>query len=138
MTDDASTGQGRRAETARLLGVDPGLIDYIDDDASVDGPRDQAGAVAPQGSDESVSEVEIAAAESRSLIVPNRISYGVYLQTAGFGPGGTLWKWVSLRDVCTRGLPTVPIYIAWYERAGWCRRPQTDAYDIRWKIYWRA
>jgi hypothetical protein len=137
MADDASNGQGRRAETARVLGVDPDLLDYIDDE-SVNQTRDQAGGEAPEGSDESVSETEIAAAESRSLIVPNRISYGVYLQQGGFGPGGTLWTWVSLRDVCTRGLWTVPIYIAWYERAGWCRRPQTDSYDIRWKIYWRA
>ena len=138
MNEDTPSGEERRAETARLLSVHPDELDYIGDglDEEIGEQTDEE---APP-SDEEVPEIEVAASEARGLVVPNRISYGVYLQVVGFDGNRTRWAWKGLRDVCTH----TTWYYLWsdsfsrYERAGWCRRPQTDTYDIRYKIYWRA
>ncbi len=135
--NDPRSGEERRAETARVLSVHPDELDYIGDELDEE-IAEQTGEEAPP-SDEEVPEIEVAAAEARGLVVPNRISYGVYLQPAGFDGYQTLWAWMGLRDVCTH----TGWHYLWsssisrFERAGWCRRPQTDAYDIRHKIYWR-
>jgi len=128
----------RLMETARILGIRADELDYLGEDLSA-GIEIISDTDIPFGN-EDVSEIEIAAAKSRSLIVPNRISYGVYLQQSGFSGGRVQYKWMGLTDTCTH---TSWSYlwddsISRWERAGWCRRPQTDAYDIRWKIYWRA
>lgn len=135
---DQGSGSDRRTETARLLSLQAEEVDYLGGDlpANTESTTEDE----PPAGDENVPEIEIAAAESRGLVVPNRISYGVYLQPVGFDGNRQRWAWMNLRDTCTHTFWT---YI-WsdsinrWERAGWCRRPQTDAYDIRWKIYWRA
>lgn len=136
--NDQDPGSDRRTETARLLSLQAEDLDYLGDDlpAATEATTEED---LPAG-DEDVPEIEIAAAESRGLVVPNRISYGVYLQAVGFRGNSVLWAWKGLRDTCTHTWWTYmwSDSINRWERAGWCRRPQTDAYDIRWKIYWRA
>lgn len=136
--NDQDPDSDRRTETARLLSLQAEELDYLGDGLATATEATTEDEL-PAG-DEDVPEIEIAAAESRGLVVPNRISYGVYLQSVGFNGNSVLWAWKGLRDTCTH---TSWIFM-WsdsinrWERAGWCRRPQTDAYDIRWKIYWRA
>ena len=133
-----SQGSNERSETAWQLGLREEELDYLGDDESTASEATPTEDL-PAG-DEEVPEIEIAAAESRGLVVPNRISYGVYLQRAGFDGPSVLWKWLPVGDNCVRG----EWFFMWnssinrFERSGWCRRPQTDSYDIRHKIYWRA
>jgi hypothetical protein len=131
MSDDARIKDKELA--ASLLGISVSELYYLDETD----PR-QLSAVEPTETEDVVPEIELAAAEARGAVVPNRISYGVYLRAAGFDGTRTLYTWLG-PDCARTGW-----YILWsdrinrWERAGWCRRPQTDAYDIRWKIYWRA
>ena len=129
---------GRRTETASLLSLQAEEIDYLGEDV-VAGTEATTEDEVPVG-DEAVADIEIAAAESRGLVVPNRISYGVYLQSVGFTGDSVLWAWKGVTDTCmhTSWTRMWSDSINRWERAGWCRRPQTDAYDIRWRIYWRA
>jgi hypothetical protein len=134
VTDDARLSQVRE-ETARLLGARAEELDYIDDEPM---EIEEQARELPPASDEELPEIEAAAATARALVVPNRISYGVYLQQAGFNGNAVLWKWLGPDCARTNWYYLWSTSINRFERAGWCRRPQTDAYDIRYKIYWRA
>lgn len=131
-----------RAETARFLGLPIEQIDYLDDlpDEIQTTPADEA-----QTSDEEVADVEVAAAESRGLVVPNRISYGVGLQLGVIRPPGFLvYFWLpvaGLGNSCRRTSREFSwIFPGQYSRHaqdGWCPRP-SGGYDRRYKIWWRA
>ena len=134
MNDDTRLDRVRE-ETARLLGARADELDYIDEQPIEIEDRTVE---APPASDEELPEIEAAAAEARALVVPNRISYGVYLQQAGFNGNAVLWKWLGPDCARTNWYSLWSTSINRFERAGWCRRPQTDAYDIRYQIYGRA
>jgi hypothetical protein len=82
----------------------------------------------------------IAAAESRRLVVPNRISYGVYLEPVRFNGNLVVYAWRALTDTCTQHVADLPVEQLDQSLGASrvVRRPQTDASDIRWKIYRRA
>jgi hypothetical protein len=140
MNEDTPSGEERQAETARLLSVDPDELDYIGDE--LDGEIGEPPGDEAPPSDEEVPEIEVAAAEARGLVVPNRISYGVWFQWAGTNGRQNVYKYVRILDgVCARDTFWTYLWEVAYNRSpqdGWCRRPQTDAYDRRYKIYWRA